>query len=230
MYPVKKLFLRGMAYYTLGRLEETVSNIDAARSHNPTQSRYAAIKAAALAELGRLREAEVALTEYLSSSTTYDEPDLNWTMFYWPFQRREVLERLADSLIRARLPSPIRRHYLAAVQDRLTGDQIKSLLSNNTMIGGDRGYFTVGGFFYGDDELEVTRDQNLQIVSQSDINYFRKGERSRVENDLLCDPWYDFGDYCVAIYRNPDGTADAKNEYLFFTLMSTFSFSVVDSE
>ena len=50
--PGEKLFLKGMAYYTLGRLEETVSIISRARIHNPEQTRYAAIQAAALAELG----------------------------------------------------------------------------------------------------------------------------------------------------------------------------------
>ncbi len=96
------------------------------------------------------------------------------------------------------------------------------------MIGGDRGYFTDGGFYEGDDELEITRDQDLQITNQGSFDYFRKGGRSHVENNLLCDPWYGLGDYCVAIYRNPDGNRDAKNEYLFFTLMSHFSFSVFE--
>ncbi|MDJ0955841.1 MAG: adenylate/guanylate cyclase domain-containing protein [Arenicellales bacterium] len=227
--PGEKLFLRGMAYYTLGRLEDAVSSIDAARIHNPKQTRYAAIKAAALAELGQSREAEVALTEYLSSWTTYEEPELNWTMYYWPFQSGEALERLANNFITAGLPIPVKRYYLAASQDRLTGDEIESLLSNKTMKGGNRGYYTVGGFFYGDDELEVIRDEELKILSQSAIKYFEKGGQSRVENDLLCDPWNDLGDYCVAIYRNPDGTQEAKNEYLFFTFMSTYSFSVFDS-
>jgi TolB-like protein len=226
--PGEKLFLKGMAYYTLGRLEEAVSIIDKARSHNRNQTRYAAIQAVALAELGRFREAEVALKEYLSGWSTFAYPDLNLAMFYWPFKHLEMQKRLANSFRKAGLLIPIKRYYQATEQDRLTGYQIKSLLSNNVMIGGDRGYFTVGGFYEGDDELEITRDQDLQITNQGNYDYFRKGERSRVENNLLCDPWYGLGDYCVAIYRNPDGNRDAKNEYLFFTLMSNFSFSVFE--
>jgi TolB-like protein/class 3 adenylate cyclase/Tfp pilus assembly protein PilF len=221
--PGEKLFLKGMAYYTLGRLEEAVSIIDRARSHNPKQTRYAAIQAAALAELGRTAEAGVALEQaerYVG--TTY--ADLNWAMFYWPFQRLETIERLANSFIKAGLATPLKRYYAVAEQDRLTGDQIKSLLSNKVMIGADRSYFAVG-----EDEFEVTRGQNAQVVSQRYLNYFRKGGKTRVENDLLCDAWLDLGDYCVAIYRNPDGNPDARDEYLFFTLMSTFSFSVFDS-
>ncbi len=228
--PGEKLFLKGMAYYILGRLEEAVSIIDRARSHNPKQTRYAAIQAAALAELGRTVEAAVALgqAERYGGAT---HADLNWAMFYWPFQRLETIERLANSFIKAGLATPPKRYYAVAEQDRLTGDQIKSLLSNKVMIGADRSYFAIRETVYGEegDDFEVTRDQNAQVVSQGYLNYFRKGGETRVENDLLCDPWLDLEDYCVAIYRNPDGNPDARDEYLFFTFMSTFSFSVFDS-
>jgi tetratricopeptide (TPR) repeat protein len=178
--PGERYFLKGMAYYTLGYLEEAVAIIVRARRHNPKQTRYAAIQAAALAELGRVEEAKAALEDYLSGWTTYSA---------------------------------------------LTGEQIKALLSNKTMIGTDRSYFGVG---HGD-VLEVTRGENAQIVRQGHLNYFRDGEKTRIENDLLCDPWRDLGDYCVAIYHNPTGAPDTNDEYLFYTLMSTFSFSVVDS-
>jgi TolB-like protein len=221
--PGERYFLKGMAYYTLGYLEEAVAIIVRARRHNPKQTRYAAIQAAALAELGRVEEAKAALEDYLSGWTTYSA--LNWAMFYWPFESRETLGRLADGLIKAGLTAPLKPYYLATKQDRLTGEQIKALLSNKTMIGTDRSYFGVG---HGD-VLEVTRGENAQIVRQGHLNYFRDGEKTRIENDLLCDPWRDLGDYCVAIYHNPTGAPDTNDEYLFYTLMSTFSFSVVDS-
>ena len=230
--PGEKLFLKGMAYYTLGRFEEAVSIIDRARSHNPIQTRYAVIQAAALAELSRTAEAVVALEQaerYVGST----DADLNWAMFYWPFQRLETIERLANSFIKAGLATPLKRYYAVAEQDRLTGEQIDSLLSNKVMIGANRGYFgIIDQIIFGivDNEFEVTRGQNAQIVRQGNLNYFRTRGKTRVENDLLCDHWLDYlGNYCVAIYRNPDGNPDARDEYIFFTLMSTFSFSVFDS-
>jgi len=229
--PAEKLFLKGMSYYTLGRLEEAVSVIDKARGRDPNQTRYAAIQAGALAELGRLREAEAALESYLSEWT--DNADLNWAIFHWPFQRMETIERLADSFIKAGMRLPQRRYYLATRQNRLTTEQIRSLLSGKTMIGTNRGYFgIVDRSFAGitENAFAVTRDQNAQIVRQADLNYFRTAGKTQVKDDLLCDHWSDFlGEYCVAIYRNPLGSADAKDEYLFFTLMSTFSFAVFDS-
>jgi len=218
--PAEKLFLKGMAYYTMGRLDAALSSIERARTHNPKQTRYAAIQAAALAELGRVDEAQAAFIEYLSGLPIYTT--LNWTMFYWPFQERGTAERMANSLLKAGLRASLEPYYFVAEKDRLTGYQIKSILSNRTMIGMDRGSTGL------EDELEVSRDQDAQIVRQEFLTYFRDGP-TRIEKDLLCDLWYDFGDYCVAIYRNKNGTPEAKDEYIFFTLASTFTFSVFDS-
>ena len=226
--PGEKLFLKGMALLTLGRPEDAVIAIDDARRHNRQQSRYAAIQAVALAELGRLREAEIALSDYLSSWSTFADPDLNQAMFYWPFRRIDMQSRLADGFIRAGMPIPRVRNFAATDENRLSSEQIRSLLSDKKMIGGDRGHYNQGGIYVGDHELVVIRDKSLQITSQGNYGYFRAGAASKLQNDLLCDPWHDLGEYCVAIYRNPDGYPAARNEYLFFTLISNFSFSVTE--
>jgi tetratricopeptide (TPR) repeat protein len=218
--PAEKLFLKGLAYYSMGRLEAAISSIERARAHNPKQTRYAAVQAAAFAELDRIAEAQESLKEYLSGLMYFTT--LNWTMYYWPFQERENAERMANSLLKSGLRAPPELHYYVAEKDRLTSEQIKSLVSNRTMVALDRG---PTGWDY---ELEVSRDRNAQIVRQGFLTYFREGT-SRIENDLLCDPWWELGDYCVAIYRNGNGTRDAKNEYIFFTIATTFTFSVFDS-
>ena len=226
--PGEMLFLKGMALLTLGRPEEAVVAIDDARRHNRQQSRYAAIQAVAFAELGRLREAEIALSDYLSSWPTFADPDLNLAMLYWPFRHIDMQSRLADGLIRAGMPIPRVRNFIATDANRLSSAQIRSLLSDKKMIGGDRGHYNQGGIYVGDHELIVARDENLQIKSQGNYGYFRAGAASKIQDDLLCDPWYDLGEYCVAIFRNPDGYPAARNEYLFFTLISNFSFSVFE--
>ncbi|NCF29039.1 MAG: tetratricopeptide repeat protein [Gammaproteobacteria bacterium] len=216
--PGEKLFLKGMAYYTMGRLDEAQASIRRARSHNPKQSRYAAIEAAALAELGRTEEATAALQDYLSGLVTYTT--LNWVMFYWPYQDPETAGRLARGLIEAGLPATPRRYHLFDAGDRLDGDDIKRVLSGKTMLAIDKSY-------YGGDDFRVTRNRDMQIVAQDFLTYFGDGS-SRIENDLLCDPWISLGDYCVAIYRNSGGSTNSKDEYVFFTLMNTFTFSIVE--
>jgi tetratricopeptide (TPR) repeat protein len=216
--PGEKLFLKGMAYYTMGRLDEAQSSIRRARSHNPKQSRYGAIQAAALAELGNVEEAEAALEVYLSGLATYTT--LNWVMFYWPYQDLATAGRLAQGLVKAGLPVTPRRYYLIDAEDRLSGDDIERLLSGKTIISVDKSY-------YGGDNFKITRSRDMQIVRQDFLTYFDHG-KSRIENDLLCDPWNSFGDYCVAIYRNAGGSVATKDAYIFFTLMNMFTFSVVD--
>jgi hypothetical protein len=104
----------------------------------------------------------------------------------------------------------------------LTSEQIGHVVSNATMVGVDRGPTGL------EEELEVTRDKDAQITRQEFLTYFRDG-RTHIEDALLCDPWWEFGDYCIAIYRNSNGTADARDEYVFFTLASIFTFSVFES-
>lgn len=217
--PGEKLYLKGLAYYATGNLGKAISFIDRARIHNPKQTRYAAVKAAAAAELDRATDARAALDEYLSGWATYTT--LNWIMVRLPFQDATISKRLADGLIKAGIPSPDETHFLVSTQDRLTGDEIKNLLAGKKMIGIDR---SAAGM---EEEFEVTRDGAGQITSQGFINYFRAGE-TRIENDLLCDPWWQYDNFCVAVYRNPDGSIAMKNEYVFYTLIGAFTFSVFE--
>lgn len=76
------------------------------------------------------------------------------------------------------------------------------------------------------DEFEVTRDQDGQIVNQGWITVFRDGV-SRVEQDVICDPWDSLGDFCVSVLRNPYGTPDQQDEYLLFTINDIIRLSVL---
>ena len=217
--PGEKLYLRAIAYYMDGRLTEALSSIERARTHNPKRIRYAAIRAATLAELGQAEEAKAAFEEYRSGLINFDK--LNWMVFYWPFEDVRNAERLAKGLLKVGIIDSTHHYYTVSPQNRLGSDQIKTLLANKTMIGAD--YGPAGSW----EEFQVTRDQNAQVVDQDILTYFREG-KTRVKNNLLCDPWYAFGDYCVAIFRNLDGTSEQKNEYIFFTLNGIFTFSVFD--
>jgi tetratricopeptide (TPR) repeat protein len=218
-FPGEKLFLKSLAYFTAERLEEALSAIESARNHNARQYRYAALHAAILAELGRLTEAKAAFEEYRSGLLNFER--VNWTMFYWPFEEASDSERLAKSLIKAGLVDSPNHYYAVSRTTRLRTAEIKMLLARKTMIGAD--YGPSGSW----EEFQVTRNQNAQIVGQDILTYFRDGE-TKIENDVLCDPWYELGEYCVAIYANPHGSPTQKNEYIFFTLEGIFAFSVFD--
>lgn len=215
--PGEKLFLKGMAHYVAGNLSEALTFIERARAHNTGQYRYAAVQAASLAELGRIEEAKTILEHYRSGNVSYTT--VAWTMLNWPFADPVVASRFADALVKAGLQTSSDRYYTVAATDRLTDSEIKPLVAGMTMLGIDRGPIGL------EDTFEVTRDDNAQIIRQGFLTYFTDGE-SRIENDLLCDPWWDFGQYCVAVYRNPGGTSKNRDEFVFFTLTGVFTFSV----
>lgn len=215
--PGEKLFLEGLAHYVRGDLHDAITALARARLHNPLQTRYAAVQAAALAELGRLGAARHALEEFLAGWPSY--PSLNWVMFHWPFQARQVAERLAAGLIAAGMEDPGEKYLWVVPENRLGSDEIETLLAKRTMVGIDQSY-------YEEVPFEVAWDERPRVVEQRRLKYFREGAVARFEAGLFCAPWQDLGDYCVAVYRNPGGTLAQKNEFLFYTLTGLFSFAM----
>ena len=218
-HPGEKLFLKGLSYYAEERSSDAIEFLERARSHNPGHHRYTAIHAAALAELGRLDDARVALREFLDLIQA--RPHLNWIMIAWPFENTRASERLANALIKSGLHKPDDLFYGVTRTDRLTGSEISELLAGKKMKGFDLGPG-------GEDEFVVTRDQQSQIIKQDWVTYFQKG-RTTIRNDVLCDPWWGLEDLCVAVYRNREGSVKQLNDYLFYTLTGLFAFSVLDS-
>ncbi len=217
-HPGEKLFLRGLAHYAEGHLDDAIEFIERARSHNPEQHRYIAVYAAALAELGRLEDARVALNAYLNQIQAY--PHLNWIMIAWPFESMDTSQRFANGLITSGLREPNNLYYGVTRSERLSGREINNLLSSKIMKGVDLGPG-------GEDEFIVTRDHEAQIIKQDWITYFQEG-RTTIRDDLLCDPWWGLKNLCVAVYRNPGGTPEEMNQYVFYTLTGLFTFSVFE--
>lgn len=217
--PGEELFLAGLAYYGLRRFEESLSSVRRARIHNPQQARYAALMAAALVEVGRRDESRVALQEYLSAWETLS--DLNEIMLEWPFRKPDTARRFAGSLIEAGMPAVRKAYFAVDTSQRLSSEEITAALASKTMVGIDRGH--PGGV-----KFQVTWSEVMQLAEQGYVNYFRDGGTTRVAQDLLCAPWRDWGDYCVAVFKNPGGDRQHLDEYVFFTLAGTFTFSAFE--
>ena len=217
--PGEKLFLAGLAHYSLGHIDEAIRMVRRARIHNPEQKRYEAILAAALAAASRHEEATTALEEYLSSREALW--DLNAIMLEWPFGSPGTARRLAANLREAGLPGVTGDYFAVAATDRLSSREIETLLSSKAMVGIVRGESEKVIF-------KVVWDEHTQIFEQGFVNFFQIDGKSQVSDDLLCAPWHDWGNYCVAIFRNPNGTREFLDEYVFFTLTGMFTFSVFE--
>jgi hypothetical protein len=99
--------------------------------------------------------------------------------------------------------------------NRLTGQQIKALVFGRKIIG-------LEGWF--------ERSNNGRAIYQGLITGSDRG-KSWIENDLLCDQWQErYGGHkiCYPVFRNPEGSPEDKDEYLYITDLKIFPFSTLD--
>jgi tetratricopeptide (TPR) repeat protein len=92
-------WVSGMAYFTMGKLEEALTFFKKAYRQNPEERWYAFPLAATYAHLGREQEARDTITE--STKGTYRSRALSSYMVYLPFKDREIANRIADGLLKA---------------------------------------------------------------------------------------------------------------------------------
>jgi tetratricopeptide (TPR) repeat protein len=201
--PGDYLFTLGLAHFAMGQLEEAVSLIERALTHNPQASVWAAPLAAAYAHLGRDKEAWDALVKY--SRGEYMLPSLERVMWYWPFRDMEVSERFVDGLLEAGLPGEPSQYYRIQEDNRLTGEEIKALVFGRKVTG------RIGG-------------QKWWQITTKDGKWTRDSSLSgtaSIEGDLLCLHWQSSttGDVNIrhAIFCNPEGKPETNDEYLSLT-------------
>jgi TolB-like protein/Flp pilus assembly protein TadD len=212
------LYLLGLAYFSMGQLEEAATFIDRALRHNPERRRMAGVLAATYAHLGRKEEAQATLDNFQSAFTgTYRLPDL---MDLWPFKNPEVAERLAQGFIKAGLPGQASEYYKLYKEHKLSGEEIRDLVFGRTVTGID--------LMWGQQWwLERTRDGKATYRNPVGS----ENGTSWIEGDTLCTQWQTFYEslkYCFPVFRNPEGTPEMKNEYLGITDIWVISFSPVD--
>jgi hypothetical protein len=71
----------------------------------------------------------------------------------------------------------------------------------------------------------------LGIIIQEDSTGFSDSGKAWLEGDLRCHQWKKFLSrlpHCLPIYRNPDGTPEKKNEYLFVVKDTITPFSPIN--
>jgi len=210
-HPALYLYQWGFAHFCMGQMEEAVRIMERARKVNPNIAVYAAPLAAAYAHLGRLDEAVKTLDDY--RKTWLVLPKLRWTMFFWPFKDTEIEKTFAEGLIQAKISGRTNGYYKILTEYRLTGNEIQRLVYNRTMIG-------IYPWSERKEQVYRTRDGNAVI---------REGENGEIEldkgitiieNDQIFDQWQNRTKGLKIggpVYRNPEGSPEQFNQYLFFT-------------
>jgi hypothetical protein len=201
----------------MGRLEEAVAYSEAALKHNPETHTFAIPLVAAQALLGREKDARTTRDSY-----PWWEPNLQSIMYSLPFKAPEVADRMADGLIKAGVPGQpmgYRKYYRVSPEYRLQAEEIRALVLDRT---------TVGFHWWTGEEWRV--DYADGRVSRRGFGGSDDG-RCWIEGDVLCQQWrglYEGLKDCAAVFRNPDGTSEMRNEYFSLSDIGLHPFSVED--
>jgi TolB-like protein len=206
------LYLRGLARFSMGELDESVASIERALTHNPEISRGAGVLAAAYAHLGRDQEARAALDNY-HKGFELKRVVLHSVMYFWPFKDPEVTERFADGLLKAGMPGQPSGYHKVFNEHRLSGKEIRSLFFGRTLTS----YY--GLVETGLEHFEDRTNEGNVTWRATPDDYYGQDDRGKswVERDMLCNQWQMnmFGiKHCMTAFRNPEGTPEMKNEYL----------------
>jgi Flp pilus assembly protein TadD len=201
----------GRAHFAMGNFEQAVSFIERARDLNPKVTPHSAMLAAALAHLGRDEEARISLEKY-NEGWGYS-PSVGEVMYFWPFKDPVVAKRFAEGLVKAGLSPPPSGYYVLSDKERLTGNEIRTLVFGRMVTGFDP---------WSAEQWWIERDKDGQSTWRGTAEKSWSGPRveadsgtSWVEADLLCERW-DAQNFqvCLPVFRNPEGTTEDKNEYL----------------
>jgi TolB-like protein/class 3 adenylate cyclase len=248
-YPGRPLYLLGLAEFAKGNPDETVQNLESAIRHSPDRKgEFAGLLAAAYGELGQGEKAAAAFTAYndgfldrpARAWTVYDEVFVNprihtwrrinlaWAVYSHPFERREVLERLANGFRRAGVSEGIGGYLPLGVENRLTGAEIRS-----TLFGAE----IRGSSYWLKDSVWRQRRTAAGAVRHSGYP-IHPGLREdamgsgKLEDDLLCEQWpalVEAFEICVAIFRVPDRKAQIRwGDYVMVTDTGPHPFSLAE--
>jgi tetratricopeptide (TPR) repeat protein len=228
--PGRPLYLVGLAEFTLGVPQNAVKHLERALRHAPNQTHYADILAASYAELSNLQHAEAAF-EILAQGLHYEErADLVRLVASHPISSLRVLDRLADGLRVAGARSGFGGYLPLSATNRLSGDDIRSLLFGRK-IKGTQLTWQASEFDWRQQRTADGGVEHFGFPVQPGVFSGATGT-GRIEDDMLCERWpelSDILDICVVIYRIPEGNAKILwGDYVMFTDLGPQPFRLVE--
>jgi adenylate cyclase len=199
-----RYLLEGVIAFGEDRMVDAVASLNKANpqelttDHIRRQRLYLLVAANAL--LGRMDDAAKAKKELEQLASN---PSAHDAMHNLPFEQRADMDRMREGLSQAGVP----RFALSIPdEDRLNGEQIRSLVFGHTLRGkqtvpAEEPYFR-----------ETTPDGRARTTIGSS---FSESGMSSVQGDMLCTLWdSDVEVTCLAFFRNPGGTAEQQDEFV----------------
>ncbi len=209
----------GMAYFIMGDLQKAATMTERAINHNPTIADHYERLSVIYALLGRNQDAEAAYNKCLKDWTTGRFPaTVTTVMSSFCIKDRKVADRYADGLVKAGWPGKPTEYYKIYQENKLTGEEIRSLVSGQEITIYEFGKTTWVDYDENGRLNDLSRlREGLWWIAGDSFCYRLEGETAEyhvkgAEKDL---PRLKGLDNCGEIYRNPDSEPGSGQQYLY---------------
>ena len=201
-----------------GRYKEAIPFLERALKLNPKGTPIYRILAVAYAQTGRVQEAKKML-DIGFKAWPPQMKNLRFVMYYSPSSDMQHMERLAEGYLKAGLPGEPSGFYKIFPEQKLTGEEIRSLVFGRKVMG-----------------IALRTGKPWWIERSSDGEAtIRNGDnsdtgKSWIENDMVCDQWdnlYEGLKDCWPVFRNPEGAPEKNDEYIGVPDYGIYPFSQV---
>jgi TolB-like protein/class 3 adenylate cyclase len=211
-----RYLLAGLVGFCLARYDDVIASLNKADPQEFNESgrlQRLFLLAAAYAYIGQLDglasvKAELDALADISGLRAVGE---------LPFRKGPILDRLLAGLSKAGLPD-LPFGYRWSSSNRLTAAEISALVFGHEFRGR---HIDKGDSYARSTAADGTAKITIGSTTTTGI--------SRIEGDYLCTTWdAEVGSACAVIFRNPGGTHEAQNEFVFVTSREHLAFSVVE--
>jgi TolB-like protein len=197
-----------------GDLEESLKVLKRAERLNPELSGSIALMESIIYGIqGRNEEAHTAYETFLRSRLS-PVHNLNAILLHLNFADPKKLDRIANALIKAGAPGKSTDYYKILKQNRLNGQEVRSLLLGQKITGTS---MSTGKQVW----WEWSTEGDLKITgAYEDVG------KSWVEGDVFFIQWEKhFGGlpWGTIIYKNPDGSMESQDQYLMVSDMGSIT-------
>jgi TolB-like protein/tetratricopeptide (TPR) repeat protein len=222
--------LRGLAEFALERYADSAASLESTLN-GPSSNSYDNMLPllAAYGKLGATGKATALMKELEAYAGTYGDKGMSTLLAgqHVTFVELEDVLRLKDGLIRAGTPE-LPFGFDPESKDRLSADEMHALMYGRTLVGDV--LFTNAGphqaeAFRAGVPWSVTVSADGSSVSYTWGEVANSDGRIHHEGDRDCF-YFSYEKACAAIFRNPSGTSEERNEYYWLLPWYQIAFSV----
>jgi adenylate cyclase len=214
------LYRQGIAHFFMKNYEKTVEFMERAGVHAPDLLQSNAYLVAALAYLGRNEEAnQIYKNKFLKGYKGTPPPIPEHVIHVNVVQKPEMADLLINGLIKAGLPAQPDSYCRLSEYEKLSIEEVKKLAFDKIWT----------GYFWMAPKVQFW----FQWSKNATYNFKYGKKVSKREVTFEDDKFYDLIDVggrkvksYMNIYRNPHGSYEQKNEYIFQYVAGAWPFSV----